>query len=198
MPRPRIKALHGTREERSGRFLVSSTITSVEYDDEARELDITFTSGKKYRYFNVPLEILCRIMDAGSKGKFFNDNIKRRICFSLKLGKDSKRGVARIEVKRIRGRPRGMTPDFAFAQSGLLPRSDDKLISLDPELRAGAVEIAFGEEGVEQRFVAALAPRYLRSNAQARRGSAGVLPARQKACCGCGGSFARLTAWNSR
>lgn len=34
----------------------------------------------------------------------------------------------------------------------LLPRFDDKLISLDPELRAGAVEIAFGEEGVEQRF----------------------------------------------
>ena len=40
------KAMHGTLEERSGRFLISSTITSVEYDDEARELDTTFTSGK--------------------------------------------------------------------------------------------------------------------------------------------------------
>ena len=75
------KALHGTREERSGRFLVSSTITSAEYDDEARELDITFTSGKKYRYFNVPLEIYAEFLDAGSKGKFFNDNIKGAFSF---------------------------------------------------------------------------------------------------------------------
>jgi hypothetical protein len=75
------KALHGTREERSGRFLVSSTITSVEYDDEARELDITFTSGKKHRYFNVPLEIYAELLDAGSKGKFFNDNIKGAFAF---------------------------------------------------------------------------------------------------------------------
>ena len=44
------------------------------------------------------------------------------------------------------------TAGFCFALSELLPRSDDQLISLDPELRAGAVEIAFGEEGVEQRF----------------------------------------------
>ena len=75
------KALHGTREERSGRFLVSSTITSVEYDDDARELDITFTSGKKYRYFNVPLEIYAEFLDAESKGKFFNDNIKGAFAF---------------------------------------------------------------------------------------------------------------------
>ncbi len=76
------KALHGTPEERSGRFLVSSTITSVEYDDEARELDITFTSGKTYRYYNVPLEIYAELLDAGSKGKFFNDNIKGAFAFT--------------------------------------------------------------------------------------------------------------------
>jgi hypothetical protein len=39
-----------------------------------------------------------------------------------------------------------------IAGSSPIPRSDDQLISLDPELRAGAVEVAFGEEGVEQRF----------------------------------------------
>jgi hypothetical protein len=75
------RAAHGTPEERSGRFLVSSTITSVEYDDEARELDIKFTSGKMYRYFNVPLEIYAEFLDAGSKGKFFNDNIKGAFAF---------------------------------------------------------------------------------------------------------------------
>jgi hypothetical protein len=75
------RAAHGTREERSGRFLVSSTITSVEYDDEVHELDVTFTSGKMYRYFNVPLEIYAEFLDAGSKGKFFNDNIKGAFAF---------------------------------------------------------------------------------------------------------------------
>lgn len=76
------RAAHGTPEERSGRFLVSSTITSVEYDDEAHELDVTFTSGKMYRYFNVPLEIYAEFLDAGSKGRFFNDNIKGAFAFA--------------------------------------------------------------------------------------------------------------------
>src|SRR5580704_17094055 len=75
------KAVHGTREERSGRFLVSSTIKSAEYDDDVRELDITFTSGKTYRYFNVPLEIYAEFLDAGSRGKFFNDCIKGAFSF---------------------------------------------------------------------------------------------------------------------
>jgi len=75
------RAALGTPEKRSGRFLVSSTIKSVEYDDDARELDITFTSGKTYRYFNVPLEIYAEFLDAGSKGKFFNDSIKGAFAF---------------------------------------------------------------------------------------------------------------------
>ena len=72
------KAVHGTREERSGRFrpLQPSTITFVRYDHDARELDITFTSGKTYRYVNVPLEVYVDLIDAESKGEFFNHNIK--------------------------------------------------------------------------------------------------------------------------
>jgi hypothetical protein len=76
------KALHGTREERSGRFLLSSTITSVEYKEEGCELDIMFTSGKTYCYFNVPFEIYAEFLDAGSKGKFFDDNIKGAFAFA--------------------------------------------------------------------------------------------------------------------
>ena len=76
------RAAHGTPEERSGRFLVSSTIKSVEYDEDTRELDITFTSGKTYRYYNVPLEIYAVLLDAGSKGKFFNDNTKGAFAFT--------------------------------------------------------------------------------------------------------------------
>jgi hypothetical protein len=72
------KAVGGTREERSGRFqrVQSSTVMSVRYDHEARALEITFVSGKTYRYLNVPLEVYVDFIDAESKGEFFNDNIK--------------------------------------------------------------------------------------------------------------------------
>jgi hypothetical protein len=54
----------------------SSVMTFVKYDDDTGELDITFTSGKTYRYLHVPLEIYDGLLDAGSKGTFFNENIK--------------------------------------------------------------------------------------------------------------------------
>jgi hypothetical protein len=72
------KAVGGTREERSGRFqrVQSSMVRSVRYDHDARALDITFVSGKTYRYLSVPLEVYVDFIDAESKGEFFNDNIK--------------------------------------------------------------------------------------------------------------------------
>jgi hypothetical protein len=54
----------------------SSVMTFVKYDDDAGELDITFTSGKTYRYLHVPVEIYDGLLDAESKGEFFNHNIK--------------------------------------------------------------------------------------------------------------------------
>jgi KTSC domain len=76
------KALHGTRDERSGRFFASSVIASVDYDEDTRELDIIFTSGKIYRYFDVPLAIYAEFLDAASKGVFFNANIKDAFRFA--------------------------------------------------------------------------------------------------------------------
>jgi hypothetical protein len=72
------KAVGGTREERSGRFqrVQSSTLRSVRYDRDARALDITFTSGQTYRYLNVPSEVYVDFIAAGSKGEYFNRNIK--------------------------------------------------------------------------------------------------------------------------
>ena len=60
----------------------SSVMTFVKYDDAASELDITFTSGKTYRYLEVPVEIYDGLLDAGSKGEFFNDNIKDAFVYS--------------------------------------------------------------------------------------------------------------------
>jgi hypothetical protein len=72
------KAVGGTREERSGRFqrVQSSMVRSVRYAHDARALDITFVSGRTYRYLSVPLEVYVDFIDAESKGEFFNDNIK--------------------------------------------------------------------------------------------------------------------------
>ena len=57
-------------------------MTFVKYDDDACELDITFTSGKIYRYLGVPSEIYDELLDAESKGEFFNENIKDSFVYS--------------------------------------------------------------------------------------------------------------------
>jgi hypothetical protein len=71
-------ARYGSQDARSGRMLPveSSTMTGVEYDDETRELDILFSSGKTYRYFDVPAEVYAMLLDAESKGQYFNEEIK--------------------------------------------------------------------------------------------------------------------------
>src|SRR5580704_17345797 len=78
------KAVGGTREERSGRFqrVQSSTVRSVRYDHDACALDITFVSGKTYRYLDVPLEVYVDFIGAESKGEFFNDSIKNEFNFA--------------------------------------------------------------------------------------------------------------------
>lgn len=54
----------------------SSVITYVHYDEDAAELDITFVSGKVYRYVGVPLATYVDFLDAKSHGEFFNRRIK--------------------------------------------------------------------------------------------------------------------------
>ena len=54
----------------------SSMMTRVQYDEDARELDIVFATGKTYRYLDVPPEIYIGLLGAESKGKFFNEEIK--------------------------------------------------------------------------------------------------------------------------
>src|SRR3954452_15257687 len=68
------KAVHGTREERSGR-IVSSVVASVKYDTASGELEIRFLSGRTYLYSNVPLDVYDEFFNAESKGAFFNAQI---------------------------------------------------------------------------------------------------------------------------
>ena len=78
------RAIYGTREERSGRFraVQPSKVRFVRYDHSARELDIAFTSGRTYRYQNVPLKVYVDLLDSSSKDEFLNANIKGEFAHS--------------------------------------------------------------------------------------------------------------------
>jgi hypothetical protein len=60
----------------------SEAITDVEYEEETRELDVTFTGGRIYRYFDVPPETHADFMNAESMGAFLNQRIKPVFSFA--------------------------------------------------------------------------------------------------------------------
>ena len=71
------KAVHGTREERSGR-VISSALVSVKYDGATGDLQIRFVNGRTHRYSNVPGHVYETLLNAVSKGAFFNAQIRDR------------------------------------------------------------------------------------------------------------------------
>ena len=71
--------------------LQSSVLASADYDDETGELDVTFVSGKTYRYFAVPLAVYAGLLDAASKGQFFNDHIRDAFAFAEVRGANAGR-----------------------------------------------------------------------------------------------------------
>ena len=54
----------------------SSAVRRVDYDEESRELYVTFTDGDKYAYLNVPLAVYGELLDAPSLGAYVNQRIK--------------------------------------------------------------------------------------------------------------------------
>ncbi len=56
--------------------LDSSVLSSARYDPDQRLLEIEFRTGRIYRYFNVPMEVFRDLLQAQSKGRFFNRFIR--------------------------------------------------------------------------------------------------------------------------
>jgi hypothetical protein len=54
----------------------SSMIRDVGYDPETETLEIGFNSGTVFQYFDVKPEAYEALMNAGSKGRHFLDNIE--------------------------------------------------------------------------------------------------------------------------
>jgi len=57
-------------------YVDSSNIEAIGYDPNAQELHVQFLSGITYVYYNVPENVYEEIMDAPSKGSYFNRIIK--------------------------------------------------------------------------------------------------------------------------
>ena len=59
------------------RILVSSSnIRSIGYDPKTATLEVEFSSGEVYRYFDVPQYAHDKFLHASSHGQFLNDNIR--------------------------------------------------------------------------------------------------------------------------
>jgi len=60
----------------------SSNIGAIGYEAETQTLEIEFLNGSVYQYTGVSVEEYEAMMNADSKGKYFNANIKNRYPFT--------------------------------------------------------------------------------------------------------------------
>lgn len=63
--------------------LDSTTLRSAGYDSERRLLRIEFHDRSEYDYFEVPATVLKTLLQAPSKGAYFNHSIRRRFAYAL-------------------------------------------------------------------------------------------------------------------
>jgi hypothetical protein len=62
---------------------VSATLATVVYDGDRELLQLEFRSREIYEYFGVPAAVHQALLQASSKGRFFNRVIRGRFCYSL-------------------------------------------------------------------------------------------------------------------
>jgi KTSC domain len=62
--------------------LDSSSLAWAQYDPALRRLEVEFRNGERYLYFQVPPHLYQNLLDADSKGAFFNRRIRN--CFAFK------------------------------------------------------------------------------------------------------------------
>jgi hypothetical protein len=62
--------------------LDSSSLAWTQYDPALQRLEVEFRNGERYLYFQVPPRRYQNLLDADSKGAFFNRHIRN--CFAFK------------------------------------------------------------------------------------------------------------------
>jgi hypothetical protein len=63
-------------------ILDSTNINSVCYYEDTETLEIEFHNGYVYQYFDVPESFYTNLLGAGSRGKYFSENIKGRFRYA--------------------------------------------------------------------------------------------------------------------
>ena len=76
-----MMVLHRHKVPPPKRSIESSAIRDAAYDERKRELRITFVSGRRYAYANVPQSIYDAFLASPSRGTFFNIAIRGRYQF---------------------------------------------------------------------------------------------------------------------
>jgi hypothetical protein len=66
----------------------STVIRSFDYHPATGALDVTFVSGRRYRYAGVPEAVARAFREAFSKGRFFNAHIRDAYRY-VELGADA-------------------------------------------------------------------------------------------------------------
>lgn len=61
--------------------VISSNIQAIGYDSDSQTLEVEFNHGSVYQYTGVPQGEHEEMMNADSKGKYLNANIKGRYPF---------------------------------------------------------------------------------------------------------------------
>lgn len=74
----------------------STTLATVAYDEARKLLQLEFCSRAVYLYFGVPATVYQALLDAPSKGRYFNQSI--RGCFPYRLISDFDAGPRRAEI----------------------------------------------------------------------------------------------------
>jgi len=59
----------------------STAIRNLIYEPAKRELSVTFVSGRRYVYAEVPSDVFDAFKTAASRGAFFNHRIRDRYAF---------------------------------------------------------------------------------------------------------------------
>jgi hypothetical protein len=61
--------------------ITSTNIRAAGYDEDSQTLEVEFNSGLVYQYAGVPASEYEGLMNADSKGKYLNANIKNRYSY---------------------------------------------------------------------------------------------------------------------
>jgi hypothetical protein len=60
---------------------MSTAIRFISYDADSERLSVTFVTGRRYIYENVPEKIYDEFLNASSRGQFFNFEIRDRFPY---------------------------------------------------------------------------------------------------------------------